>query len=98
MKFTKKDRETILRCYGGDEKKVEEDISQIELAADLTKYEVERNRGSDTWRPISQERAIRLLGRVGWVSGLVRSAFHGTSCPVSRDGRPVFFDSNSVFR
>ena len=98
MKFTKKDKEVILRCYGGDEKMAGEDISQIELAADLTKYEVERDRGSGRWRPISRERAIRLLGRAGWVSGLVRSAFHGTSCPVSKDGRSVFFDSNAVFR
>ena len=98
MKFTKKDKEVILRCYGGDKKKADEDIPQIELAADLTEYEVERVRGKDRWRPITRNGAIRLLGRAGWVSGLVRSAFHRTSCPVSKDGRPVFFDSKAVFR
>ena len=99
MKFTKKDKEYILHLYGGIQKTVDEDIGQIEAAADVTEYYVMDKSHDDNKRKISRLGAIRLLGREGWISGLVRSAFHWTAMRETKDGnRYVSFDSRKLFR
>lgn len=58
-----------------------DDVLTIQEAACChnTTYSVKRGRDSETWKPISREEALRLLGRKLWLNGLARSAFHGTA-------------------
>lgn len=97
MTFNKKDKEIILSLYGGDEKTFNEDLPQIEEAADCTTYEVMRN-GDEKGKKITRTGAIRLLGRDAWLSGLVRSAFHWTACRILDERRVVYFDSHELFK
>jgi hypothetical protein len=88
VKLTPEDRELLL-SWGHDEK----DIQQIEEAthSNKTSYDLDGT-------PIGREEAIRLLGRKEYLSGISRSAFHGTSVRWTDDGKEVFFDSSRLFR
>lgn len=99
MKFTDKDKEYILKCYSGETAQMEQDLPQIERAADAsaTEYELLNSDGSLN-RRISRVGAIRLLGRERWISGIVRSAFHLTAMRQLDDGRIIYFDSHLLFR
>ena len=99
MEFTKQDKACILKLYGGVQKTVDEDIGQLEEAADVTEYTVIDKLHGDKERKITRLGAIRLVGREGWLSGLVRSAFHWTAMRETKDGsRYVYFDSSRLFR
>lgn len=88
MKLTPEDRE-LLRSWGHDDR----DIQQIEEAthSNKTRYDLDST-------PISREDAIRLLGRKEYLSGISRSAFHGTSARWTDDGKEVYFDSSRLFQ
>ena len=100
MKFTKNDMETLLKIYGGDRKTLEEDLPQIELAADMTAYSFGTNDSNE--RTITRIGAIRKIGRGTWLSGLVRSAFHRTALRYMDDSDEsrgyVYFDSSNMFK
>lgn len=44
-------------------------------------------------KEISAERAIQILGREVYLSGIARSAFHYTAARQAADGSMVYFDS-----
>lgn len=69
------------------------DCRQIESASacKMTVYKYKERR-------ISQERAIELLGRADFLSGLARSAFHWSAVRETGDGELVMFDSSVFFR
>lgn len=70
------------------------DIDQIEYAASHTKY----IHGSTR---ISGTKAIEILGKKAFLSGLSRSAFHETALrePLDKnDFNMVLFDSSEMFR
>lgn len=69
---------------------VEGNFFQIEAAAAKTDYEY---RG----KKISRDKAIELLGRRAFISGLSRSAFHWTAARETATGECVYFDSCRLF-
>ena len=102
MKFTKKDIDTLLKIYGGDEEILKEDLPQMEQAADVTTYTFgKRSDGSDE-REITRLGAIRKIGRQAWISGLARSAFHVTALRYVDENDEskgfVCFNSREIFR
>lgn len=88
MKLNKEDK-ALLTIWGYSE----EEFSQIEdaLQKRMTKYEL-----VDT--TISREKAIRILGREVFISGIARSAFHYTAARQTADGQIVYFDSSKLFK
>jgi len=88
MKLTEKDKD-LLSSWGYTER----DFPQIEEAtySTKTKYELEG-------KPIDREEAIRLLGRLTYLSGISRSAFHWSAARETDDGRVVLFDSSRLFK
>ena len=100
MKLTGSDKQYLLEnVYNGVTKTLEEDLPQIEEAADLTTYKLfedKRDRGM-----ITRNAAIELVGREMWLSGIARSAFHWTACRQvlsNPDRSYVMFDSRKLFR
>ena len=85
MKLTEEDKQ-ILREWGNSSR----DIEQIEFAANHTTYK------TDDGKRISREKAIDLLSRKVWLSGLSRSAFH-FNCE-RRGLVAVHFDSSAIFK
>ena len=91
MKLTVSDKK-LLTNWGHPER----DFAQIEEAMQKskTKYKL----GS---RHVSREKAIQLLGREIYLSGISRSAFHFTAArevPNSTSGEVVYFDSAALFK
>lgn len=72
-----------------------EDIPQIKEAA---KAKYTRYKLTETGERITGAKAVELLGRRVYLSGLVRSAFHYTSERVGPTGVHVSFDSSALFR
>ena len=91
MKLTAEDK-VLLREWGFPD----EDFWQIELAMQerYTKYKLDG-------KTISRERALRLLGRRKYLSGLARSALHYTAARTvgeSEESGVVSFDSSRLFK
>ena len=99
MNFTDDDKKFLLEnVYGGIKQTFEEDLPQIEEAADVTTYTLYKGDKSDG--RISRTKAIALCGRDGWLSGLSRAAFHWTATREVK-GKPnlyVGFDAHKMFR
>lgn len=85
MRLTKMQKE-ICKSWGY----TDEDIEQIERAAEKTTYTHDGKR-------ISRKKAIELLGERDFLSGLTRSAFHWSAGRGS-DGNYVSFDSFRFFK
>lgn len=87
MKITKEEKMYLERC--GYSKK---DLAQIREATrrDKTTYEMDGNL-------ISREEAIARLGRLVYLSGVARSAFHFTAMRIAEDGKVIRFDSSRLF-
>ena len=86
MKLTKADREYIRRNFWEDDK----NIDQIEAAIGCTWFEYKNER-------IGVRKAIELIGREKFLSGMDRSAFHRTATVTTDEGIPVYFDSSKYF-
>ena len=88
MKLGKEEKE-LLRSLDCQER----DFAQIEraLRVSMTTYKLGNKR-------ISRERAIELLGKRVFLSGVARSAFHGTATRETADGKIVVFNSFNLFR
>ena len=89
MKLTKLDKQ-YLKDLGVSE----EDFNQIERASNkrITTYEYNDQK-------ISREKAIELLGRETYWSGISGSAFHWTAARYSEDESVlVLFDSSRLFK
>lgn len=85
MKLTKMDRELLIK-WGYRE----EDLNQIEEATTKTVYEM-------NGKKISQKKALEVLGREEYLSGISRSAFHWSSAR-NNNGDTVYFDSSKLFK
>lgn len=88
MKLSIQDKE-ILKNYGYPE----EDFEQVERAMliKFTNYELDGKR-------ISRKKAIELLGKEQFLSGIGRSAFHWSAARETKDGRVILFDSSNLFK
>ena len=76
MKLTKKDKE-LLRSMGY----VDWDLQQIEAASKYTSYRI-----AGTDKTFSEEKALELLERKAFLSGLARSTFSATAYRKSLNG------------
>ena len=93
MKLTKDD--VIYLKYIGETD--EENIKQIERATSKTVYHVFDSTGQK--QRIGVKKAIELLGRENFLSGIARSAFHFTAYQKSNDGAyGVMFNSSALFK
>ena len=74
------------------------DLPYIERAVGSMKYEYWK---ADKEEKIDQERAIALLGKQAWLSGIGRACFHASAVREtkgSHKGRSqVYFDNHSAF-
>ena len=99
MKLTDTDKKYLLeKIYGGIKQTFEEDLPQIEEAADVTTYTLYK--GDKVEGRISRTKAIALCGLEGWLSGISRAAFHWTAMREVK-GKPnlyVGFDAHRMFR
>lgn len=92
MKFTGSDR-AYLREHHHEP---DEAIRQIEAAVSKTVYFLKIK--GEGIKMISRKRAIEILGREKWLSGMDRSAFHCSATHTTIDGKTVYFDSRRFFR
>ena len=92
MKLTKADKE-IIKEFGYEDK----DFDQIERAIGKTKYSL--SMVGNGVEKISAKKAMEILGRRNFLSGICRSAFHWSSVRTPDDySCKVFFDSSRLFR
>lgn len=92
MKLTKQDIMT-LKDWGEND----EDITQIEEATSKTKFTL-HDRVTGISEKIGIRKAIEILGRETFLSGIDRSAFHFTSYREDDTGRyGISFDSSRLF-
>lgn len=74
------------------------DFEQIEKATRKTIYTLCNGYNGDE-TIINTEKAIELLGREEYLSGISRSAFHWSSVRETKtEGMSVYFDSSKLFR
>lgn len=87
MKLTAEDKQRLIE-WGY----TESDLPQIEEAMrkSRTTYKMKG-------RIIQREEAVATLGRLEYLSGIARSAFHFSAARTSLDGRVVIFDSSRLF-
>lgn len=69
-----------------------EDIEQIKSAKKIVKITSEKG------ERITQKKAVELLGREKFLSGLGRATFHWTSARETQDGKEIFFDCSNLFK
>lgn len=88
MKLTKSDKEYFLRIGHN-----EDDLKQLEKATGKTKYTINYK------DKISTDKAIELLGREAYLSGISRSTFHRTAeQEIGNTENVVVFDSSALFK
>lgn len=94
MKLTKSDKQ-ILTEWGYDK----DDIAQIERASSKTVYEERRQENDNVvTKKVSAKRAIEVLGRKTFLSGLGRCAFHWSAFRTTEnEDTTIFFDSSRFF-
>ena len=46
---------------------------------------------------ITRDEAVTRLGRLDYLSGIARSAFHFTAMRITEDGKVILFDSSRLF-
>ena len=87
MKITKEEKMYLERCGYG-----RKDFAQIQEATrrDKTTYEMDG-------APITRDEAVTRLGRLDYLSGIARSAFHFTAMRITEDGKVILFDSSRLF-
>lgn len=86
MKLTEQDKQ-ILRDFGHPES----DIRQLCEAARRCKHTDEHG------NRITAEKAVEMLGRKTWLSGISRAAFHW-NCGRENNGYYVSFDCSAMFK
>lgn len=94
MKLTNKDKKYLLSIGY-----TENDFEQIGNFAKYTKYEMFTKEDESIVTTITQKKAIELLGRNTFLSGLGRTAFHQSAVRYNDEGTIyVVFDSSKFFK
>ena len=77
---------------------LDSDMPYIEAAVGSMKYEYWK---ADKKEKIDQERAITLVGKQAWLSGIGRACFHASAVRVTKGSHKgnylVYFDNYSAF-
>lgn len=89
MKLTETDQK-LLKKRGYSDK----DFSQKETAINTSKYYIYNDQKKSV--SITPEKAIKLLGKEEFLSGIARSAFHWSAMRVNNNIK-VLFDSKRLF-
>lgn len=89
MKLTETER-IFLKKRGYSDK----DFPQIEMAIDISEYHLYNNQEKSV--SITSEKAIKLLGKEEFLSGIARSAFHWSAVRVNNNIK-ILFDSKRLF-
>ena len=89
MKLIKEDKK-LLKGWGIEE----EDFNQIERAIKKTVYEL---KVKDITKEITQEEALKILGREEFLSGISRSSFHWSAVR-NKEDKTIYFDSSKLFK
>ena len=93
MKLTNKDKKYLLSIGYS-----ENDFEQIGNIAKYTKYEMFTKEDESIVTTITQKKAIELLGRNTFLSGLGRTAFHQSAVRYNNDDTIcVLFDGSKFF-
>lgn len=92
MKLLKQDKK-YLESIGYSEN----DFAQIEKASSKTFCEY-YDSSAKKFVKIGAKKAIDLLGRDVYWSGMARSAFHQSACRETSDGTSILFDSSEFFK
>lgn len=93
MRWIKDDTE-LLKSWGYSQK----DIEQIKEARKFLVLTTQDSSNEDKEIKISKDKAIELLGRETFLSGLARASFHFTSVRSSDEYEDVFFDCSRMFK
>lgn len=95
MRLTNDDK-FLLKDWGFPE----EDFDQIETAfmKKYTTYKLLKGGENEKEETISREKALEILGREQYLSGIGRSAFHWTSVRENDEGKCVYFNSSKLFK
>ena len=94
MKLTNKDKKYLFSIGY-----TENDFEQIGNIAKYTKYEMFTKEDEGIVTTITQKKAIELLGRNIFLSGLGRTAFHCSAVRYNDEGTIyVVFDSSKFFK
>ena len=94
MKLTNKDKKYLLSIGY-----TENDFEQIGNIAKHTKYEMFTKEDESIVTTITQKKAIELLGRNTFLSGLGRTAFHRSAVRYNDEGTIyVVFDGSKYFK
>lgn len=94
MKLTNKDKKYLLSIGY-----TENDLEQISSIAKYTKYEMFTKKDESIVTTITQKKAIELLGRNNFLSGLGRTAFHHSAVRYNDEGTIyVVFDGSKFFK
>lgn len=94
MKLTKKDKEYLLSIGYA-----ERDFEQIGDIAKYTKYDMFTKEDESIVTRITQKKAIEILGRNIYLSGLGRTAFHRSAVRYNDEGTIyVVFDGGKYFK
>ena len=94
MKLTNKDKKYLLSIGY-----TENDFEQIGNIAKHTKYEMFTKKDESIVTTITQKKAIELLGRNTFLSGLGRTAFHQSAVRYNDEGTIyVVFDGSKFFK
>ena len=94
MKLTKKDKEYLLSIGYA-----ERDFEQIEDIAKYTKYDMFTKKDESIVTRITQKKAIEILGRNIYLSGLGRTAFHYSAVRYNDEGTIyIVFDGSKYFK
>lgn len=93
MRWRKDDSE-LLQSWGYSQ----EDIKQIKEARKFLILTTQDNLHDDKEIKISKDKAIELLGRETFLSGLARASFHWTSARRNDKDEQVFFDCGRMFK
>ena len=87
MKITKEEKMYLERC-GYGRKRLSPQIQEA-TRRDKTTYEMDG-------APITRDEAVT-VGRLDYLSGIARSAFHFTAMRITEDGKVILFDSSRLF-
>jgi len=94
LNLTQEDK-TLLKDYGY----LDEDFPQIRRAYSKTTYTLcENTKISGKETEIEGMKAIELLGRENFLSGLARSAFHYSAYRNITENSGIYFNSSKLFK
>lgn len=83
--------------YGGATIEIEDGKDTYSLKTLTRQYRRELSHDGVYAEAITRDEAVTRLGRLDYLSGIARSAFHFTAMRITEDGKVILFDSSRLF-